>query len=198
VVRAALQRLEPEDGVAEKQPDPASLTGPGSDGDIAALAFTVMMEAARSADEDLKTIMAEVKAMNSAKARLRDLINLVNRDVAANGGCGDAGQKLDFSRGLGSEQAYHRAPWPVLDPDASGGVRLARCDLHRGKIDSFGDLQGILDDLKGKLDSMSEMSEMTSLRLQMAMDRRSKLMESLSNIMKKISTTNDALVQNLK
>jgi hypothetical protein len=56
----------------------------------------------------------------------------------------------------------------------------------------------IRDGLKDQLDSMSEMSEMTSLRLQMAIDRRFKLLETLSNIMRKISTTADSLVQNLK
>jgi len=49
-----------------------------------------------------------------------------------------------------------------------------------------------------KLDGMNEMSEMTSLRLQMTMDRRNKFISTLSNIMKKISTTQDMLVQNLK
>jgi hypothetical protein len=39
---------------------------------------------------------------------------------------------------------------------------------------------------------------MTSMRLQMTMDRRSKFISTLSNIMKKISTTQDTLVQNLK
>ena len=54
------------------------------------------------------------------------------------------------------------------------------------------------DESKRKLDSMNEMSEMTSLRLQMTMDRRSKFITTLSNIMKKISTTQDTLVQNIK
>jgi hypothetical protein len=44
----------------------------------------------------------------------------------------------------------------------------------------------------------NEMSEMISMRLQMTMDRRSKFISTLSNIMKKISTTQDTLVQNLK
>ena len=48
------------------------------------------------------------------------------------------------------------------------------------------------------LDGMNEMSEMTSLRLQMTMDRRSKFILTLSQIMKKISTTQDILVQNIK
>ncbi len=45
---------------------------------------------------------------------------------------------------------------------------------------------------------MSEMGEMTSLRLQMMMDRRSKFITELSNIMKKVSDTQNTIVQNLK
>ncbi len=56
----------------------------------------------------------------------------------------------------------------------------------------------LLDDLKGRLDGMNEMSEMTSLRLQMTMDRRSKFISTLSQIMKKVSTTQDILIQNIK
>lgn len=56
----------------------------------------------------------------------------------------------------------------------------------------------LLSDYKNKHDGMNEMSEMTSLRLQMTMDRRSKFMSTLSNIMKKISSTQDVLVQNIK
>ncbi|MBK9064698.1 MAG: hypothetical protein IPL89_16120 [Acidobacteria bacterium] len=37
-----------------------------------------------------------------------------------------------------------------------------------------------------------------SLRLQMAMDRLSKMMSTLSNLMKKMSTTQDAIIQNMK
>jgi len=54
------------------------------------------------------------------------------------------------------------------------------------------------DYILDQLDSMNEMSERISLRLQMAMDRRSKFISTLSQMMKKISTTQDILVQNLK
>lgn len=60
------------------------------------------------------------------------------------------------------------------------------------------DLESMREELVGKLDSMNEMSEMTSLRLQLTMDRRSKFISTLSNIMKKVSTTQEAVVQNLK
>ncbi len=197
-IGAALQQLASQDGLPNSTANQAGILEPGNSDDIEALAFVVMMEAAKSAQEDLKAIMAEVKAMTNAKARLRELISKVNRDVAANTGCDDDERKLDFSRGLGSEQAYHRVPMPMLDPDADGGVRLKPCDLHRGRIETYDELVVIRDGLRDRLDSLSEMSEMTSLRLQMAMDRRSKFMQTLSNIMKKISTTDDTLVQNLK
>ena len=86
----------------------------------------------------------------------------------------------------------------VLDPDTESGARPLPCDLYRGKIIRYEQLLAIRDGLKDQLDSMSEMSKMTSLRLQMAMDRRSKFMQTLSNIMKKISSTEDTPVQNLK
>lgn len=46
--------------------------GSMGDADIMALAFIVMMEAAKSAREDLKSIMAGVKAINAAKADFRE------------------------------------------------------------------------------------------------------------------------------
>jgi phenylalanyl-tRNA synthetase alpha subunit len=60
------------------------------------------------------------------------------------------------------------------------------------------DLETLLEELKSRLDAMNEMSEEASLRLQMTMDRRSKFVSTLSNIMKKISDTQNTLVQNLK
>ncbi len=79
---------------------------------------------------------------------------------------------------------FPRTP-EVPDLQLTGGVTI-------------GGLKNLLDDLKGKLDGMNEMSEMTSLRLQMTMDRRSKFISTLSQTMKKISTTQDILVQNIK
>jgi exonuclease I len=168
------------------------------DGDIEAMAFIVLMEAAKDAHEDLKAIMSEVKAINSTKKKLRELITKVNKDIAANIGQRDKKPPLDVSAGMGSQQAYHRACMPYADPESDGGVKCVRTDLYRGKIDDIAQLEAIRDNLKGELDNMNEMSEMTSLRLQMMMDRRSKFISTLSNIMKKISTSQDTLVQNLK
>jgi hypothetical protein len=185
VVRDALRLMEAR----------ALVTG---DGDIMAIAFIVMMEAVKSAREDLKAIMGEIKAINAAKCEMRALLNQMKRDLSANSSPEAGRSALDFSRGLGSERAYHRVPLPYLDPDATGGVRFQATDMHRGKIASVENLRAIVDDSKGRLDSLSEMGEMESLRLQMAMDRLSKLMSTLSNLMKKSSETAEAILQNLK
>ena len=56
----------------------------------------------------------------------------------------------------------------------------------------------VQEDLKGKLDGMNEMSELTSLRLQMQLERMSKAISKLSNVMKKMDSTQENIVQNLK
>jgi len=57
------------------------------------------------------------------------------------------------------------------------------------------------DDLQavaGGSDSMSSLSEEMSLKLQMTMDSRQKTIQTLSDIMKKISTTQDSIIENIK
>jgi hypothetical protein len=165
--------------------------------DTAELAFVVLMEATRDADQDLRDIMAEVRALTNAKARLRDIIARVQHDMAENTGASD-GQLTFAQEGLGGEESYHHAALPVPDAGSAGGVRTIATDLHPGPVMTWDQLLAIRDDLQGQLDNMNEMSEMTSMRLQMAMDRRSKFVEALSNIMKKIDSTQETIVQNLK
>lgn len=174
-----------------------------SDGDIEAMCFIVLMQATNDMDKDLKELMAEVKAMTAAKAKLRELIAKVNKDIAANagqrdgaapiavdtpGGCfGDFANCLLFTPPSDSHALLARAIWT-----------RATASMANGKPATLAELQSIFDALTGQLDTLSEMSEMTSLRLQMAMDRRSKFVATLSNVMKKISTTQDGIVANLK
>jgi hypothetical protein len=183
------------------QPDPSKFNLDNTPGeDVEALAFVTLMDATKSAEEDLKSIMAGVKAITNSKQKLRDLVDLVNRDVVANAGCLRAHREaIKFAdHGLGGEAAYHHAELPVPDPDAPNGVRFVSCDLHPGELTSPDQLAAIQDELKNKLDSMSELGELESIRLQMALDRRSKFLETLSNVMKKLSDTDSSIVQNLK
>ena len=167
-------------------------------GDIAEMCFVVLMEATNDQDKDLEMIMDEIKAATAAKRHLRDLIAKIRRDICANAGQKDKRTPLDFSTGMGSEEAYHRAQILVADPASEPCLRSVQTDLYVGHLDEVAQLRCVQEDLQGQLDSMSEMSEMTSLRLQMAMDRRSKFVEALSNVMKKIDSTQETLVQNLK
>ena len=169
----------------------------GSADDIFAALALALQQAERSAREDLKAVMARVRAIVAAKRALRELLDKVRRDAARNAGR-KAGAALDFSKGMGSERAYHRVSLPRRDPKAAAGISYAVTDLRPGKIDGARDFDAVIERLKHDLDSMSEMGEMESLRLQMAMDRLSKMMSTLSNILKKMSDTASTITQNLK
>lgn len=180
--------------------------GAVGDADIEALAFLVLMQAAHSAQEDLKAIMAQVKAINASREGVRQMLDRLERDLAKNQGLSpDAPVKPapDGCLKLGVECATLAGPVGD-DVDAEFASALVRkaYDGAVGKgVFTKADLDSAVDKAKGKLDSMSEMGEMgemESLRLQMAMDRMSKMMSTLSNLLKKISDTSNEIVQNLK
>lgn len=50
--------------------------------DIEALAFLVLMQAAKSANEDLKSVMADVKSINAAKAKQRQQLSQSQKAAA--------------------------------------------------------------------------------------------------------------------
>ncbi|CAG1007014.1 hypothetical protein BURK1_03356 [Burkholderiales bacterium] len=142
--------------------------------DIEALAFLVLMEAAKSAREDLKAIMDGVKRINDAKASASARRSAQPRASIA---------------GAGDRASVTPAPRPA---SGTTRVRIEPRPLPRGQIDSM------IDKAKNDLDSLSEMGEMESLRLQMAMDRLSRMMSTLSNLLKKVSDTASSITQNLK
>ena len=188
VIGAALNLLDEKDRAFTE-------LGSLANSDIEALVFIVMREAAKSAAEDLKEIMKEIRAKNAAKQKLRELQGKVKCDIANSTGQ----MRLEFGQnGMGSERAYHHVFIPVEDPCSESGIKLIETDLHKGRITDISILESIRDDLRDKLDSLSEMGEMESLRLQMIMDRRSKMIQTLSNIMKKISDTSQSIIQNIK
>lgn len=144
------------------------------DGDVTTLAFLVMMEAAKSAREDLKAIMDHVKQINDAKAALRQP---ARRDGAAT-----ANRSATSPAAAAQPQALPNASRVAVQPRPM----------------TTAEFNGRLDREKNDLDSLNEMGEMESLRLQMAMDRLARLMSTLSNILKKISDTAATITQNLK
>ena len=160
-----------------------------NDLDIEALAFLVLMDAAKSAQEDLKTMMEEMNAINHAKAQMRSLMDKINQESVSYRGQASAPCLTPLCRSLSLQASQ-------LNTATAGLRRPVRLQVPSNP--TYKQLQSVRDDLKNQLDSMSEMGEEESLRLQMAMDRMSKLMQTLSNIEKKISDTSQGIVQNLK
>lgn len=153
--------------------------------DIEAIAFLVLMQAAKSAQEDLKAIMANVKSINNQKASQREMLSKMQQQRST------TNAQLDSFKFI---QNRTIALQKGADPDT---VKFVRSNA-RLKAVSKTEIDSMVDRMKNDLDSMSEMGEMESLRLQMAMDRMSKMMSTLSNLLKKISDSVQSITQNLK
>lgn len=153
--------------------------------DIEAIAFLVLMQASKSAQEDLKAIMAKVKSINEQKAKLRNSMNKINSSGTI------SNVQLDsFNLVINQSKALQKG----YDPDT---VKLTRSASAKRTV-SKKELDAIKEKMKNDLDSMSEMGETESLRLQAAMEMKSKMMSTLSNLLKKMHDTQQSIIQNLK
>lgn len=158
-------------------------------GDIEAMAFIVLMDATQGMDQDLKSIMGQVNAINRAKESLRSLQSSVQQEAAASGGRPNTPCRSPFCQSL---------PARLAELSASTANLQRPVRLQSPPAPTYANLQALQNSLKPQLDSMNEMSEMESMRLQMLMDQRSKFLETLSNIMKKISDADSSIIGNLK
>lgn len=183
-IEANQKQLSPENinGKAQAYAVLGSMTGQ----DIEALAFLVMMQASKSAQEDLKAIMAKVKSINNQKTQQRELLSKMQQQKTI------TAIQLDSFKMLQSRTVALKNG---QNPDA---IKFTRSSSRVSSTVSKAELDAMVIKAKNDLDSMSEMGEMESLRLQMAMDRQSKMTSTLSNILKKISQTADQIIQNLK
>lgn len=144
--------------------------------DIEAMCFLVLMQAAKSAQEDLKAIMNKVQSINNQKKQIRDaLATTQKRDIV-------------ISRVQLDSFTFLLIKKPVS----------TNTPASKTKPVSKMELDNLASTLKNDLDSMSEMGEMESLRLQMIMERLSKMNSTLSNLLKKISNITEQITQNLK
>ncbi len=156
-----------------------------SNGDIEAMCFLVLMQASKSAQEDLKTVMAKVKSINQQKQQQREILSKMQKQQSMNS------VQLDSFKLLRSKTI---ALQKHQNPDTVKYIRSVILKKEPSKTD----IGAMIEQTKADLDSMSEMSEMESLKLQMVMDRRSKFMSTISNILKKISDSEDNIIKNLK
>lgn len=162
-----------------------AVLGSLNNADIEALCFLVLMQASKSAQEDLKAIMAKVKSINEQKAKQRQLLSAMQKEKAM------SAIQMDSFKFLNNRTKAFRNG---NNPDA---IKLVRSGAANKSI-SKAEVDAMLKQTKSDLDSMNEMGEMESLRLQMAMDRMSKMMSTLSNLLKKISDSVKSITQNLK
>ena len=173
--------------------------------DIAEAAFIVMIMATKDMDDDIHMIMVEIKAMNAAKQKLRELTKELNGWISQEMSKHPGSEDIGNERVAGSKTTAYPLRRITLETKTSPVLHLEYFKTPvipplppRNPGLTVSVLKLLLDDLKGKFDGMNEMSEMTSLRLQMTMERRSKIIQALSNIIKKIGTTQETLVQNIK
>lgn len=90
-VRNEIQRLHDNRTTPAQVESDATFAGGGmlqgafaQGADIEELAFIVLMDASKSADDDLQSIMAETKAQNAAKQKLRGEMQAANRAALNN------------------------------------------------------------------------------------------------------------------
>lgn len=153
--------------------------------DIEAIAFLILMEASKSAQEDLKAIMTKVKSINEQKKEQRELLAKMQRQKSM------TPEQLDsFNLSRSKTIAIQKKQ----NPDTVKFVRSVAFKKSPTKTE----INAMVDQIKKDLDSMNEMSELDQIRLQMLMDRRSKMMETLSNLMKKFSDTKEDIIKNMK
>ncbi|MDZ4793848.1 MAG: hypothetical protein SGI83_06175 [Bacteroidota bacterium] len=160
-----------------------------ADSDIMAMVFLVMMEASKSAQEDMKAIMAGVKATNEQKKSLREAMTQLKK------------KKNEKKPLLRADYDSLKKVLATADLDSvkkTSPTEQQPAKPARTTPVSNTELNQLMDEYRDKLDSMNELGEMQSLRLQMVMDRINKLMSTLSNLFKKVSDTQTEIISNLK
>jgi hypothetical protein len=166
-------------------------------GDVEALVSLVLMQAAKSAQDDLRKLLAEMQNAEERKKALREAFDRLKRQESAL----EARLKTRFSALPGSTPCH--PPDCGLTPAELSAILShpisSKLPVRKFQpVATVADLNALESQMKNELDSMSEMGETESLRLQMAMDRLSKMMTTLSNVLKKISDTSQSIVQNMK
>lgn len=78
----SVQNSQPVQPAQPQQQRSLKHLGETHDQGIEAMAFIVMMESAKSAQEDLKSIMQDILRMNSDKAEVRDLLQAMKKEQA--------------------------------------------------------------------------------------------------------------------
>lgn len=152
--------------------------------DIESIVVLVMMQAAKDAHEEQKEILNKIKATNKKKKEL-----------------GEALEKLDKNKNTITRTQLDSVKLLLLKKPSTT-LKSDRQRVYTTKINTVSvkenEVDATMNKAKSDLDSLSEMGEMNYIKLQMTMDRLAQFESILSNIMKKISDTQESIIQNLK
>lgn len=162
--------------------------------DVEEVAFIVMMEATESAQNDLKTIMAQVEATNKSKQALGDMNAQVQAEVSSSAGKSSTGAVNAPCRTPGC--ASLAAKTQEVARTSQGSAKPLQYTVPTAP--TYAQLNELQKKSSADLDSLNDLSQEQQLKLQMAMDQESKFYAAISNIMKSTSDTSSAIIGNLK
>jgi hypothetical protein len=173
--------------------------------DVSETAFFVLAIATEDMDDDIRLVMAEIRAMNAAKQKLRGSIKELNawisQEMSKPAGTGNAEHEKVEKPGTPPppprRMAFETRTSPVIHLEYAKASAVPPLPSRRPGL-TAAPLRALLSDDRKDLEVLNEMSEMNSLRLQMTMDRRAKFIQTLSNLMKKLGSAQERLVQNIK
>ena len=184
--------------------------------DVAPAAFLVLALATEDMDDDIRPILAAGDETAEAKRKLQAMIAELNQwisqEMAKQPGLGDinnqaSGPSAKVVRSPGpSRSAALPLPGPVtLETRKAPVIRFTyfrvsavRALPARDPSPSLGELRALRKGYDDSLRRLNELSAGVAQRLRVLLDRRSKLIGELSEMMSKASTTQEALVQNIK
>lgn len=158
-------------------------------GDLGALEFIVLMQAAKSATEDVKAIMEAVKAINDAKAQAEERIAEIEAAIATKGGKAKSATKK-------KKRAKPAPSKTKVGLDIWYAPKLP--ELASIETMSLVELDAALEKLRDSRDSLAELGEEQQLRADGYTARGGKLMAELSNLLKKIADVGAGILGNLK
>lgn len=170
VVCDALRGLrEREHLLSRNATRPISASSSLHDGDIEAVAFIVLMQATKDMDDDLKMIMAEMKAIIATKQNLRVFVANLNKDAASSATQRVKGQPLSSAQ------------------LAAVGPGLERLKEHLSKVEV--DIKDIIKEIerqrsqevatKERVEETQDMAQAIMRNLQKAADAYDEILHSI-------------------
>lgn len=164
----------------------------------------VMFEVWQAEDEALREMLDEMHRMNELKKKQREHLKSIKEQRARL----RVKMRAEYEKLKKQEETVRPQKKAVLVKKMSRMAytrRLKRqyprsplIKFKNTKTMSLVGLEKYIDEMETDLDTLGNLSEELSLKLQIQTDRRQKVIQTLSNILKKISSTSDTIISNIK